>query len=144
EKAKAKGLDKVVGSQEEAQELNSRIEEAQERANKIRQCEEDRATRFEVKANYVGLDPSYRPYIQSAIDGSSLKDLAAKYTDKPVNMNFALDGEGNPFLVVEMRFDMKKYKAWTKGRVPEEWKDLKVLSLEPYYALMQKLIYFRY
>lgn len=141
---KKRGLDKVVGQQEESMELNQKIEDAMDKAKRIQTCEEDKQKSFQILYDFGTIDPGVQPYILEAFKSAGLEALLKQYTDKPVQFNFRLEDEGQLALIVDFRFDQKKYLGWIKGRIPEKYKVYQILALDPYYALMQKLVYFRY
>lgn len=143
ELAKLKGVEQSLGTQQEVHSLNSRIEESQKKADILILCEEDKGKNFEIIFDYGQLNPEYESFIQQAFERAKLGSLLPKYTRKPVEFRFSLQEDNEIALIVKMRFDQELYRAWTAKRIPPVYNGYHVISLDPYYALMQTLVYMR-
>lgn len=133
----------IAGRQQEAHELNTRFEESTRKARIVEACRMDKQLSFAVDFDFGSLSENFIPFVQKAYQRSRLEEILKKYTDKPVKIRFSLEDTGRLLLQVDMRFDRNRYRAWTVNRIPETYKNFHVLSLDPYYALMQTLILFR-
>lgn len=138
--AKNKGIAKAYGTQEQAHQTSTRLNESTERSQVVKKCAEDGAVGFQVKYDFGKINPESVPLIQQAIAKSDLENLLKRYTDKPVSVRFQVEPAGEITLIVDLRFDPTRYQAWTRNRVPDKYRNWQILSLDPYYALMQKLV----
>lgn len=143
QKALEKGPSKVVGTQEEVNRLQTRLTESTEKAATVKTCEDDKSKVFGLDFDFGKIDPSQQEFIRSAFETAKIEELLKKYTDKPVNVKFILSGSDDLSLQIELRFDGARYKSWTGNRVPSTYKNYRPLSLDPYYALMQKMVVFK-
>lgn len=133
---------KVVGRQEEAHTLTTRMQDAQDKSGLIERCRADASKSFELVYNFGKIDQASHEFIRKAATDADLENLLKQYTSKPVEFRFDVDGS-NLNLQVSLRFDRERYLAWTKNRVPHRLRGQQILSLDPYFALMQKLVVFR-
>src|SRR5690606_5615413 len=107
-------------------------------------CEEDKNLKYELQVDYGKINPENHRYIFEAIQRAKLEELLKKYTNKPVKMHFQLESNGSLALNLSIRFDRERYMGWTKNRIPATMHGYHILSLDPYYAIMQTLVFLRY
>lgn len=145
EKARSRALQTaMVGTQEEIHELNTRLEHSRKKSEILKKCLEDQNKTFEFLVDYGNIDQSYIPFIQKAFEVSKIEELLKKYTNKPVRLVFQLNAAGNIDSTLFLRYDPQRYIAWTNQRVPRTAGDYHIVSLDPYYALMQTMVYMKY
>jgi outer membrane lipoprotein SlyB len=142
--AVAKGTSKVVGTQAESHQLTSRQTESATKAQIIDNCIADQTKTFEMNLDYGSIVSTNQVFIQRTLESLGFEALLRQYTSKPVRFSFRVESDGNLTLTLDMRFDRTRYRAWTIDRIPARAKNMQVLSLDPYYALMQKMVMFRH
>jgi len=143
ELTKEAGSIKVVGQQAEAHQLNVRLQESAEKAQVLQACMDDAKKGFALEVDFGTIDPTSHPTIMRAVKNANLEEILKQYTSKPVNLQFTLDDKSQLNLLVKMRFEQTRYLAWTKNRIPHRLRNYSILSLDPFYALLQKLVVMR-
>jgi hypothetical protein len=138
--ALSRGTAKAVGTQSESHQITSRLAESGIKAKIVDDCIADQSKTFSLTVNYGSIIGQNQAIIAKVIKDSKVEALLAKYADKPATMRFQVEGEGKLNLFVDVRFDRARYKAWTLNQVPQRLKNFQILSLDPYHALMQKLV----
>lgn len=133
----------AVGSQEKAHQLTTRLQEATDKSQILEKCRNDANLAFAMNWQFGKIDPANHDAILRAASNAGLEDIFKQYTTKPVSLRFQLSDTGELSLLVTMRFDQARYLAWTKNRIPQKIRNYNILSLDPYYALLQKLVVFR-
>jgi hypothetical protein len=133
----------VKGSQGRSHELSSRQNESAAKSQIIEDCRVDADKNFEINIRYSSVGASSQAVIQKLLADLKMEELLKQYTNKPVTFQFQIEKDGTLSLFVDLRFDSKKYKAWRTNRIPAKIKNFAILSFDPYYALMQKLVAFR-
>ncbi|MDB5037377.1 MAG: hypothetical protein JWQ35_905 [Bacteriovoracaceae bacterium] len=141
--AEKRGSAQVVGTQGASHQLTSRLSESTLKAKIVEDCIVDQSKTFEIQIDYTSIVPTNQVYIQRAMEAAKFEPVLKQYTSKPVKFRFQVEANGKISLFVDLRFDGEKYKAWTIGRIPMRLNNFQILSLDPYFALMQKLILFR-
>lgn len=136
----AKGSSRAVGAQSESHQLTTRQSESAQKAKIVDDCIADQKKTFEFSVNYGSIVGTNQEMIQKAIQDAHFEPLLKQYTSKPVSFRFQVDTDGKLNLFIDLRFDRVKYRAWTMNRIPQRIKNFQILSLDPYYALMQKII----
>ncbi len=136
------GSSRAVGQQQETSLQQQRLDESAYKASVVDDCLRETTLSFEMKTQYVNIPVDSQAQIQKTLEASNLITLLKQYTSKPVHLVFSTQEDGLR-LEVEMRFDRNRYQAWTIQRVPPKIKNYQILSLDPYYALMQKLVILR-
>jgi len=143
-KAKDKGPNEQIGQTANAQNLNERLDESTRKANILKTCEEDKARGFAIDSTFLNVDPANQSLIKQAMQKAKVEELLKQYTDKPVNFSFAAEANGDLTLQVFLRFDRSRFLAWTKKKgTPAAYQNYNILSLEPYYPILQTLVYLR-
>lgn len=138
--ATARGTDKIVGTQGEVHQMSSRLAESEEKTKVIQDCANEAKAHFEIAYDFGKISPENQERIKKAVDSAGLPEMLQKYTNKPVSLRFTLESGSEINLRLTLRFDRVRYSAWTKDRVPMKFRTYQILSLDPYYALMQKMI----
>lgn len=138
----ARGLNRAFGTQSEAHQMTTRQEDAEAKAKTLHECEEDAKRTFAINYEFGSISSEHQKVIRDLFDSSQLDALLKQYTNKPVTLRFQVE-DGKLNLFMELRYDQKKYRAWTYQRIPNRVGAFQVLSLDPYYALMQKLVILR-
>ncbi len=141
--AQKRGTIKVVGAQGEAHLISTRSQESADKEEILKKCQEDASKTFELTWDFDTIDPMSHPMIRAAAQVADLEALLKQYTNKPSELRFKLEPNGELNLLVTMRFDPQRYAAWTKTRIPQRARNFNVLSLDPYFALLQRLVVFR-
>jgi len=139
-----RSLVKAYGSQAEQHQITTRLQDSEEKGKIVELCAKDADRKFGVQWSFGTIDPSNHPAILQAAENVGLNEILQKYTDKPVELQMSADASGEINLNVILRFDSRRFMEWTKSRVPERYRNFGVLSLDPYYALMQKLVFFKH
>ncbi|MBN8554018.1 MAG: hypothetical protein J0L93_01080 [Deltaproteobacteria bacterium] len=138
--ANERGSSRIVGQQSEAHQVGTRLEEASEKVKILKDCNDELKAGFSFTVDFGKIPEASQAYIQQAIKAADLEELLKKYTNKPVKLKFELDQSGELSAVMDIRFDRQRYLGWIAQRVPMKYKNWQVLSLDPYYALMQKMV----
>ncbi len=138
-----RSLVRAYGSQGEQHEINTRLQDAEEKTRVANLCAIDAQKSFGLSWKFQSIDESNRPAILKAAEVAGLEEILKKYTDKPVELQLTGDPSGEINLNLVLRFDSKRYIQWIGNRVPDRYRNFGVLSLDPYYALMQKLVLFK-
>jgi hypothetical protein len=138
-----RSLVRAYGSQSEQHEINTRLQDAEDKTRVANLCAIDSQKSFGLTWKFQAIDESNRPSILKAAQTAGLEEILKKYTDKPVEIQLSGDPSGEVNLNLVLRFDSKRYLQWINKRVPDRYRNFGVLSLDPYYALMQKLVYFK-
>jgi len=144
QKAKDRGPSAEIGQTGIAQDLNSRLEESSRRASVLKTCEDDKTRGFSIDSTFLNIDPANQSLIKQAMQNSKLDELLKQYTDKPVKLSFTSIENGEMDLQVFLRFDRNRFLGWTKKKgTPSDFLNFNILSLDPYYPILQTLIYLR-
>ena len=138
-----RSLVRAYGSQSEQHEINTRLQDAEEKTRVANLCALESQKSFSLAWKFKSIDESNRPSILKAAQTAGLEEILRKYTDKPVEIQLSGDPSGEINLNLALRFDSQRYMQWISNRVPDRYRNFGVLSLDPYYALMQKLVYFK-
>jgi hypothetical protein len=138
--ANTRGSTKIVGLQEESHQITSRLQEASEKVKILKDCDEEAKTAFEIIVDYGKIPESSYAFVQSAMQKAGMEEILKKYTTKPVKMKFTIEKTGDLILAVDLKFNRPQYLSWISKRIPMKFKNWQILSLDPYYALMQKLV----
>jgi hypothetical protein len=134
----------IAGRQEEAHLVTTRLQVAKEKEAILESCRLDEQKTFELIVDFGSIDPSSHEAITRAIAAADLESILKQYSAKPVKFTFSVDpSSGSMNLLVDLRFDQARYSAWTKNRIPSRFREFNILSLDPYFALMQKLVVMR-
>ncbi len=140
----SKGTSRAVGQQSEIQLLTSRHDESEARSKVLEECKVEQRAVFEVRFDYGTLGAEAISQIQKAYETAEMEDLLRKYTSKPVRFRFQIEANNDLSLFVDMRFDQARYTSWIQQlKVPSKMGAFQILSLDPYKAMMQKLVAFR-
>lgn len=143
ELAKEKEPVKIVGSQQVTQSLDARLTECDEKSKALQRCLDDNQKTFAIQWEFSKIDPVSHSAILQAAATSDLEGMFKQYTNKPVTLRVEADENAELNFIATMRFDPVRYTAWTKNRVPARARNYQILSLDPYFALMQKFVVFR-
>lgn len=144
EKAKAKGIDASVGQQEEAMELNNRLDDSIKKAKILKACQEDNLRGFQLDYEFQKIDVSNQNLIKQALKKARLEELLAQYSNKPVLLSFTVAENGELSLELSLRYDRSRYLAWNKKlNTPPRVGNYHIVSLEPYHSLMKTMIFLR-
>ncbi len=138
----ARGVDRVVGTQGEAHQMTTRQTDSAAKAKVLDDCSADAGRAFEVQFDFGSINPDNHVFIRKAYEEVGFEPLLKQYTSKPVKFRFQVQ-DNKLSLFLEIRFDRLRYRAWTANRIPGRAKNFQILSLDPYYALMQKMVVFR-
>jgi len=138
-----RGVAKAFGQQSELHQLSSRQNESVEKSKVAQLCAEDKSKHFQLDFDFGKIAEENRSLIELAFKNIRFEDTLSKYTDKPARARFQIESNGDLSLFFEMRFDLSRYRYWTSNRVPLKYRNFQILSLDPYYALMQKLVMLR-
>lgn len=132
-----------AGIQAEAHELSTRLDESAKKSEVLNICKQDMQKKFSVEFEFGSMAPENQAFIMKAFEKVKFEDLLRKYTNKPIRFVFSLINETSLQLDVYLRFDQSRYKAWTAKRIPPVIGNYHILSLDPYFALMQTMVYFK-
>ncbi len=143
ELAATKGLSNVIGQQSEAHLMTTRMDESSQKVKILDDCTADAEKSFAINIDYGSITSENQTYLQQAFEATNFATTLKQYTDKPVNFRFQIEPTGLLSLFLTLRFDQKRFQAWTVNRIPQKMRNFQILSLDPYYALMQKMVIFR-
>lgn len=130
----------VVGQQAILHDLNTKIEISKEKSEILEKCARDKNLGFSLEIQFENIAPEMRPFVEKAIAGAKLKEVFARYTDKPVRLSFRATEAGTIDLNVFLRYHPQRYLKWIDGKIPQTYLNYHVISFDYYYPLMQYLI----
>lgn len=141
--ANQRGSSRVVGQQAEVHQLTTRLQEASDKAQVLQSCLDDAKKGFELEFDFGKIDVASHETIKRAVKNAGLEETLKQYTTKPVSLKFSLEENGSLNFLLKMRYDQSRYLAWTKNRIPHRVRNYSILSLDPYFALLQKMVVMR-
>lgn len=137
------GVLDMFGMQDARYQTTSRIEEAADKTKLVDVCVEDQKKHFEIVMDYGKLARDYQPFIEAALKNAELEVWLKKYTNKPAFFRFQVDDVGIT-LNVYLRYHDSHYKLLLKEfKIPDEYKGLRLISFEPYFPLMKRIVLFQ-
>jgi hypothetical protein len=144
QKAKAKSSDDPIGQQARIHEINVKLEESTRKAQTLEKCQADALRQFELQFEFQGIDATNQALIRTAASTAKVEELFRQYTDKPVVLRFAAEMNGEISLQAFLRYDRTRFMNWTKNKAtPTSVQNYNILSLEPYFPILQTLVFFR-